>query len=155
MHFDYINCKFLGRYNNARKLVDNALGEGYFNEHLEVIEHAWMSFNAELIAWASVVIEEDIGILKCLVVHPDYRGHGVGKELTNIRLQYLKNQGCKYVKSYAWVRPDGSCPSCGILESKGFEVIEEIKGYYDKCKFQCPACDNKCECIARVYQKEL
>ena len=38
MHFDYINCKFLGRYNNARKLVDKSLGEGYFNEQLEVIE---------------------------------------------------------------------------------------------------------------------
>ena len=47
MHFDYINCKFLGRYNNARKLVDKALGEGYFNEQLEVIEHAWMSFDTE------------------------------------------------------------------------------------------------------------
>ena len=34
MHFDYINCKFLGRYNNASKLVDNALYEGYFNEQL-------------------------------------------------------------------------------------------------------------------------
>ena len=63
--------------------------------------------DGELVAWASVVIEEDVGILKCLVVHPDYRGQGIGKELTNIRLQYLKNQGCKYVKSYAWVRPDG------------------------------------------------
>ena len=114
-----------------------------------------MSFDTELIAWASVVIEVNVGILKCLVVHPDYRGQGVGKELTNIRLQYLKNQGCKHVRSYAWVRPDGHCPSCGILESKGFKIVEEIKGYYDRCKFQCPACDNKCECIARVYQKEL
>ena len=58
MHFDYINCKFLHRYNDARKLVDADLGEGYFSEHLEVIDHAWMSFAGKLVAWASVVNEE-------------------------------------------------------------------------------------------------
>ena len=155
MHLDYINCKFLHRYNNARELVDAELGEGYFSEHLEVIDHAWMSFSGELVAWASVVIDGYVGILKCVVVHPQYRGEGIAKELTKIRLEYLKNQGCKYVKSYAWVRPDGSCPSCGILEKNGFEVIDELNGYYSRFKHKCPYCDKDCKCSARVYQKEL
>jgi len=90
-----------------------------------------------------------------VVVHPDYRGKGVAKELTKIRLKYLKNQGCKYVRSYAWVRPDSSCPSCSILEKNGFKVIKEIEGYYSDCKHTCPSCDVDCKCIARVYQKEL
>jgi len=61
-------------------------------------------------------------------------------------MQYLKDQGCKYVRSYAWVRPDGSCPSCSILEKNGFEVVKDVG---------CPFCDKGCQCIARVYQKEL
>ena len=155
MHFDYINCKFLHRYNDARKLVDADLGEGYFSEHLEVIDHAWMSFSGELVGWASVIVDGYVGILKCVVVHPQYRGEGIAKELTKIRLAYLKDQGCKFVKSYAWVRPDGSCPSCGILEKNGFEVIDELNGYYSRFKHSCPHCDKDCKCSARVYQKEL
>jgi len=60
MHFDYINCKFLHRYNDARKLVDAELGEGYFSEHLEVIDHAWMSFAGKL-----VVLLKNLPKLEC------------------------------------------------------------------------------------------
>ena len=92
MTFDYINCKFLHRYNNARKLVDAELGEGYFSEHLEVIDHAWMSFNGELIGWASVVIEGYVGILKCLVVNPDYRGRGLAKKIKKVVFEHSRNK---------------------------------------------------------------
>ena len=146
----------MGHVYTARCIVDNALGGGYFSEHLNQIECAWAcTLNGKVVGWAAAALEGDFGVLKCVVVDPDHRGNGIGQELTKIRLKYLENNGCKILKSYAWVRTNGQCPSCRTLERNGFTAKEELQGFYSNCKHRCPLCKDNCKCVARVYQKRL
>ncbi len=132
----------------ASRLVDNSFANGYFTSHLEEIECAWIALDKNrVIGWAAV---SDC-MLRCVVVHPDYRGQGVGKELTKKRLEYLGD--CNEVFSYAWVRPDGTCMSCRNLENFGFKLHKELDEYYNDTRSQCKYCGSNCTCVARQYVK--
>ena len=135
------------------RIVDNAMGYGYFNDHIKEIKCGWVCFHADaIVAWAAVSKDKDIGILKCVVVDPLFRGQGIASKLTEIRLQYLKN--CSIIYSYAWIRPNGYCASCKNLEKFGFEVVSEIPKYFANTKYKCPVCIKECNCLARKYKKE-
>lgn len=146
----------MGHIYSARKIVDEALGGGYFSEHLNAINCAWICLHGgSVVGWAATSSEKEIGILKCVVVTPSHRGKGIAQEFVDVRLKFLKSQDYNLVKSYAWVRPSGSCPSCKTLEKNGFIVTEELEGFYEDCDHKCPSCKDKCRCVARVYQKKL
>ena len=146
----------MSEIHSAKMMVDKALGNGYFSEHLSTIDCAWIcSSDRSVVGWAAVSSRDNIGILKCVVVNPEHRGKGLGQKFTDIRIKYLRKQEYKLVESHAWVRPDGSCPSCGTLERNDFVSMEEIKGFYDNCKHRCPSCKGECQCVARVYQRKL
>lgn len=130
----------------AIDLVDNTFAAGYFKDHLEEIECAWIALDGEkVVGWAAV----GDCILRCIVVHPDYRGQGIGKRLTEERLKYLGD--CEKVISYAWVRPDGTCMSCKNLENFGFKLHRELNDYYNEIR--CKYCGSSCKCVARQYIK--
>ena len=165
MNYNYLelpNPKFgLNHIHEATRIVDNALGVGYFQEHLSEIECAWVCLdNNSVVAWAAVTTDRhptapSIGCLKCVAVDPLYRGQGIARKLTELRLDYLTRDEahCFLIASHAWVRPDGYCPSCGILESLGFKPHRELEGYYANAKYKCPSCKGKCKCVARQYIK--
>ena len=133
---------------DAVELVDEAFAAGYFKNHLEEIKCAWIALDGDkVVGWAAV----GDCILRCIVVHPDYRGQGIGKRLTQERLKYLGD--CKEVASYAWVRPDGRCMSCKNLENFGFEVVKELTDYYNITRSKCKYCGSNCTCVARLYVK--
>ena len=133
---------------DAVKLVDEAFAVGYFKNHLEEIECAWIALDGDkVVGWAAV----GDCLLRCIVVHPDYRGQGVGKRLTEERLKYLGD--CKEVISYAWIRPDGRCMSCKNLENFGFELAKELPEYYNNTRQACKYCGGNCKCVARLYVK--
>lgn len=148
----------MGHIYQARELVDEAFAGGYFKNHLDEIECAWVALDgSQVVGWASVstkrdVILEEICVLRSIVVHPDYRKQGIGKRLTEERLKYLNN--CTKIISYAWVRPDGRCMSCKNLENFGFKLHEELKDYYNTTRSNCKYCGEDCNCIARLYLKE-
>ncbi len=128
----------------AKGLVDDSFANGYFNNHLNEIQCAWIALDKHrVVGWAAVAE----CMLKCVVVHPDYRGQGIGQELTRRRLEYLDH--CDKIYSYAWVRPDGTCMSCKNLENFGFILHKELNEYYNKCKY----CGSNCRCVARQYIK--
>lgn len=165
MAFTYIQIPnpLFGFYQmlEAAKIVDNALGNGYFNEHLKEIECGWACFHADsVVAWAAVSTERhkygpSIGCLKCVAVDPLFRGNGIGRKLTEMRLNYLTkdDQHCFLIFADAWVRPSGYCASCGTLEHFGFKIHEEIHEHYSNLNHKCPACKGKCKCTARRYIK--
>lgn len=133
---------------DAVELVDEAFAAGYFKNHLEEIKCAWIALDGDkVVGWAAV----GDCILRCIVVHPDYRGQGIGKRLTEERLKYLGD--CKEVVSYAWVRPNGECMSCKNLENFGFELAEELPDYYNNTRSNCKYCGSNCTCVARLYVK--
>ena len=141
---------------SARKIVDKALGGGYFSEHLDVITCAWMCLHkGSIVGWAATSSEGDVGVLKCVVVDAEHRGKGIGQRFTDVRLKFLEGQGHEVVKSYAWIRVDGSCPSCKTLERNGFTATEELEGFYANYNHKCPSCKDECKCVARVYEKRL
>ena len=136
----------------ATQLVDEAFAVGYFKSHLDEIDCAWIALCGEtVVGWAAVCKDDIFGMLKCIAVHPDYRGKGIGKRLTEERLKYLKD--CDYIISYAWVRPNGECMSCKNLENFGFELVEELDEYYNDNRVKCKYCGDNCSCVARLYQK--
>ena len=133
---------------DAAEIVDNAFANGYFNNHLNEIQCAWIAMDDDrVVGWAAV---SDC-MLRCIVVHPDYRGRGIGKRLTEERLKYLDN--CDSVMSYAWVRPDGTCMSCKNLENFGFKLEKNLDDYYSETRMKCKYCGVDCNCVARLYLK--
>lgn len=133
---------------DAVELVDEAFAAGYFKNHLEEIDCAWIALDGDkVVGWAAV---EDC-MLRCIAVHPDYRGQGIGKRLTEERLKYLGD--CEQVVSYAWVRPNGECMSCKNLENFGFELAKELPEYYNNTRSNCKYCGSNCTCVARLYVK--
>lgn len=137
---------------DATELVDEAFAAGYFRDHLKEIDCAWVALDGDkVVGWAAVEREDIIGMLRCIVVHPDYRGRGIGKRLTEKRLKYLGD--CEQVVSYAWVRPDGRCMSCKNLENFGFELAKELPEYYNNTRSNCKYCRSNCTCVARLYVK--
>lgn len=135
---------------DAVELVDEAFAAGYFKDHLDKIDCAWIALDGDkVVGWAAVCKDDIFGMLRCVVVHPDYRRQGVGKRLTEERLKYLKD--CDYVISYAWVRPNGECMSCKNLENFGFELAKELPEYYNNTRSKCKYCWSNCTCVARLY----
>lgn len=133
---------------DAVELVDGAFATGYFNIHLEEIKCAWIALDGDtVVGWAAV----GDCMLRCIAVHPDYRGQGIGRRLTEERLKYLGD--CKEVISYAWVRPNGECMSCKNLENFGFELSKELPEYYNNIRSNCKYCGSNCTCVARLYVK--
>jgi len=138
----------MGHIYQATQLVDDAFAAGYFKNHLNEIQCAWVALDGDkVVGWAAV---SDC-MLRCIVVHPDYRGQGIGKRLTEERLKYLGD--CEQVISYAWVRPDGRCMSCKNLENFGFELAKELPEYYNNTRSNCKYCGSDCTCLARLYVK--
>jgi len=147
----------------ALELVDNAFATGYFKKHLDEIECAWIALDGDkVVGWAAVCVERNVptlaapansnvGLLKCIVVHPDYRGKGIGIRLTEERLKYLEKD-CLLIWSYAWVRPNGECMSCKNLENFGFRLHKELDDYYNN-RQACKYCGSNCKCVARQYVK--
>jgi len=132
----------------ARDIVDSTFAAGYFNNHLNEIQCAWVALDDDkVVGWAAI---SDC-MLRCIAVHPDYRGQGIGRTLTGKRLKYLGD--CDSVMSYAWVRPDGRCMSCKNLENFGFVFEKELDNHYSNTRMNCKYCGTDCNCVARLYLK--
>ena len=143
---------------DAAQIVDDSFANGYFRSHLDEIECAWVALDGnKVVGWAAVAIYPNVTelselcVLRCIVVHPDYRGMGIGKKLTEERLKYLHD--CSKIISYAWVRPDGRCMSCKNLENFGFDLVKELPEYYNNTRSDCKYCGSNCTCVARLYVK--
>ncbi|MDO4484306.1 MAG: ribosomal protein S18-alanine N-acetyltransferase [Clostridia bacterium] len=63
-----------------------------------------------------------------IAVHPDYRGHGYGKQLTQALMQYLSNLGAAY--STLEVRVS-NITAQNLYKANGFISIGKRKRYYE------------------------
>ena len=141
-------CITMKHIYEARDIVDDAFANKYFSNHLNEITCAWIALHDDkVVGWAAVSECK----LRCVAVHPEYRGQGVGRTLTEKRLKYLGD--CDSVISYAWVRPDGTCMSCRNLENFGFKLEKELDDYYNETRMKCEYCGTDCNCVARLYLK--
>lgn len=157
----------------AQELVDNALGQNTFLKQVwQNNTHAWVSlisqkprqfdppgcqYPEELAAYCSAIIEGDIGILKTCVVGVNFQKKGVGTKLTEFRINFLKEQGVKTIRSNAWF-VNGYCPAQKQLMRNGLKPIKDIRGFYrneHNDKFPCVQCGPSCSCVARIFELEI
>lgn len=94
------------------------------------------------------------GFLGSVVVDARYRRCGVATSLIREALRRLRASGVENLYGFAWKRPDGSCPSRGLLESLGLEAAAEIPNFWKSESevkgYDCPVCGNPCVCSAIV-----
>ncbi|MGB4400650.1 MAG: GNAT family N-acetyltransferase [Daejeonella sp.] len=57
--------------------------------------------------------------LRGMVTHPDYRGRGIGNQLLNFSIVYLKGQGTNYIWCNARKK------ACKFYQDIGFEIISK------------------------------
>ena len=157
----------------AQELVDDALGKNTFLKQVwQTNIHAWVVtkqqkpmpydppgclYPHELAGYCSVAIEGDVGILKTCVVGPLFEKRGIATELTKHRINFLKENKVKSIRSNAWF-VNGYCPAQKHLMRNGLKPIKDIRGFYQKehnDKFPCIQCGPCCKCVARIFELKL
>ena len=144
---------------DAVDIVESSMGDGYFRSQIGPDNKSWIAVTTEyegtpkVIAYASITKLKTDCVLKCSAVHPDYRGRGVGTGLVKKRLEYLESEGCKIVKSYAWII-DGECPAEKALIANGFYAIMDVEQFY-QASIPCNICGGGCLCTARIFERKL
>ncbi len=106
--------------------------------------------------------EELLGVLgahrfcsvDCLLVLPEYRGHGLSHGLALRGRQELLDRGIELVQAEIWIYPDGQSPAREPLETLG-EVFWQRREdrFYPKLKeygMTCPLCGEDCRCGAWI-----
>lgn len=100
----------------------------------------------------ATVLPEGEGSLANAAVHPDFQGMGIGTDLVEARVNWLRSMGVsKAIISEAWAS------RCGVNAAKplvrnGFKLVRIKEKGFAWCK-DCPACrPNACECDAWIYE---
>jgi GNAT superfamily N-acetyltransferase len=157
----------------AQEVVDDALGANTFLKQVwQSNTHAWIAlinqearyydppsceYPDELAAYCSVIIEGDVGYLKTCVVDPHFTRRGIATKLTEHRINFLKEQGVRTIRSNAWF-VDGFCPAQKHLMRNGLKPIKDVRGFYEREhneKFRCSKCGAYCRCVARIFELNL
>jgi len=106
------------------------------NKYLTVFDRK----TAEIIGITLAVVNDDVGYIGHVIVKPEYRKMGIGEELMNEAINYLKFKGCKTIKL------DAVTEAVTLYERTGFKFefnslrylktitsTEEIEKLLEKC----------------------
>ena len=104
---------------------------------------------------ASFLPARRIAILDQLIVHPDYRNKGIGRQLFRLRLAYLEGHA-QHLALLHW--KEGLFERPLIAIRNGFKRVQEFKGFWAKDSlrygFSCDRCGiPPCQCTAVLYLK--
>jgi GNAT superfamily N-acetyltransferase len=138
-------------------IADHYLGNGYYHSIMDMDCDSFVAkYNNNVVGWSAISYNESVPVLQSLVVDEKYRGMGVSDLLMEHRLDHLKDQGFRYVKAYAWTKPNGHCNAAKMLQRNKFYHLHTIDGYYSHLT-NCPCCGNgnQCQCYARVYCRSI
>lgn len=100
-----------------------------------------------------------IGELTSSSVIPSARGRGVGTQMLQARVAFLKNSGCRCAVVASWVSAGVGYSSLGMLERAGFTRLATVPGYWaDEQRtvgYSCPDCGLHCRCTAVIMVLDL
>ena len=90
-----------------------------------------------------------------VIVHPDYRGQGIARELAARFSRDLAAKGCRYLIIEEWHRKiENDVPVSGVLKYMGkYEIFGEYSDFYrelERYDMTCPECGTTCRCGAVV-----
>ena len=99
---------------------------------------------------------ETSGVLHISAVAEGRTGEGIGTELFETRLRYLRASGASGAFGTSWHR-DGKPDSRALFEKHGFERLHTYERYYARThgRDDCPDCSGECGCTASLYVREL
>jgi GNAT superfamily N-acetyltransferase len=151
-------------------LSDAVFGTGYTKPTDINDQYFVVRVNGKFAGFASTDIwdEEDaieqpsnfcLGLIDTVVVHPEYRGLGLGTILVGVATAHLIQDGVTLIECYAttWSNT-GICYLKGSLERNDFTVQEHYPHAwkYDDQDYICSACEKApCLCDATLYRREI
>lgn len=78
------------------------------------------------------------GVLIQSLISPEFRGQGIGRKMTEMRIDMAKRLGIRQL--FVTVSPHNT-PSCALLKSYGFKVLERRVVYAERVErflMECP-----------------
>ena len=103
-----------------------AKGFHEFYEHYdERLDRVWVAEHASKIVGFLLLMHRAVGEaqLRYFILDPAYRGIGLGKKLSNLYMEHLRNAG--YDRSYLWTTNE-LYTAASIYRKMGFQLSEEI-----------------------------
>ncbi|MET1087875.1 MAG: GNAT family N-acetyltransferase [Arthrobacter sp.] len=100
-----------------------------------------------------------IGELKSSAVAPEARGRGIGTQMPQARLTFLRSGVCRYAIAAFWVSADAGHSSWGMLERAGLTQLATIPATGPPISpppaRPAPDCGQACACIAAIMVLDL
>lgn len=98
-----------------------------------------------------------VGSLQFASVREDWQGRGVGRELGQRRVAWLKSIGCDLIVALSW-ESGALHTSKGVFLRLGFESVGRVTDFYVGMSLQrgftCPICGPPpCRCAASLFVK--
>jgi len=100
-----------------------------------------------------------VGYLATMAVHEEYHRRGLGRRMSEARLEWLSEKNCEVVLGVSWVSGLKGI-SAPVFEHLGFTAVARREDFYVNGSiargFVCPACGGPpCRCPAILYRKNL
>jgi GNAT superfamily N-acetyltransferase len=93
-------------------------------------------------------------------VDPEWRGHGIGRQLFRQRVRWADRQGAGMILGFGWERESGGS-SRPLFEAFDFVPIQRFEDHYAESRTACPDCgiwpgdDESCECACTLWARGL
>ncbi len=99
------------------------------------------------------------GSFSTLCVKEELQGQGIGKAISEKRLQYLKGKKVPFILGVSWVSGKKHT-SDRVFEKMGFRPVNKVEKFFVetslKKPFECPGClEHPCSCSAILYRLNL
>jgi|WetSurMetagenome_2_1015567.scaffolds.fasta_scaffold490848_2 GNAT superfamily N-acetyltransferase len=102
---------------------------------------------------------KNVGSFSTLCVHERFRGRGIGKQLSQKRLEWLMERKCEVILGVSWMS-GLQHTSDRLFKTLGFKAVNTVANFYREASlkhpFSCPGCKRSpCICSATFYQLDL
>lgn len=100
-----------------------------------------------------------VGSFSTMAVKETHQGKGIGKLISNARMNWLQEMNCDVVVGVSWVSGLAHT-SDRVFENTGFKKVSYVSDFYKQSSiekpFYCPGCKvQPCACGAVFYKLEL
>lgn len=113
-------------------------------------------FDSKIVAELS---QKKVGSFSTLCIHESLQGKGIGQKISQLRLEWLKSQGCEVILGNSWVSGLAHT-SNRVFEKMGFKPVKKVENFFVESSlkepFDCPGCKlAPCRCAAILYRLNL
>jgi dTDP-4-amino-4,6-dideoxy-D-galactose acyltransferase len=88
---------------------------------------AYAKNSSEPIGIVTLLKNRNIGSVELIAVSTEHRGRGIGKKLMQAGEQWMRDQGCSYVRV---VTQKDNLPACRLYEQHGYAVVKQEQFYH-------------------------